>query len=110
MRPGAVRTSSSQPPSDPAGTQVSRFATTVRCRFRQTSGLSVMAPPKLILRFALFSGLALVAAVGIALLVARWNANDRARSSAVGDATAVARQFANDDLSRSAFRWPRPAG
>jgi PAS domain S-box-containing protein len=69
-----------------------------------------MAPPKLFLRFALFSGLALVAAVGIALLVARWNANDRARSSAVGDATAVARQFANDDLSRSAFRWPRPAG
>ena len=69
-----------------------------------------MAPPKLFLRFALFSGLALVAAVGLALLLARWNANDRARSGAVGDASAVAKQFANDDLSRSAFRWPRPSG
>jgi len=48
--------------------------------------------------------------VGLALLLARWDANDRARSRAVGDATAVARQFASDDLSRSAFRWPRPAG
>jgi PAS domain S-box-containing protein len=69
-----------------------------------------MAPPKLFLRFALVSGLALVAAVGLALLLARWNVNDRARSRAVGDATAVARQFASDDLSRSAFRWPRPSG
>ncbi len=69
-----------------------------------------MAPPRLFLRFALLSGLALVAAVGLALLLARWNANDRARSRAVGDATAVARQFASDDLSRSAFGWPRPAG
>jgi PAS domain S-box-containing protein len=69
-----------------------------------------MAPPRLFLRFALFSGLALVAAVGLALLLARWNANDRARSRAVGDASAVARQFASDDLSRTAFHWPRPAG
>ena len=69
-----------------------------------------MAPPKLFLRFALFSGVALVAAVGLALLLARWNANDRARSRAVGDATAVAAQFASDDLSRSAFTWPRPTG
>jgi PAS domain S-box-containing protein len=69
-----------------------------------------MAPPKLYLRFALFSGLALVAAVGLALLLASRNANDRARNRAVGDAAAVASQFASDDLSRSAFRWPRPAG
>ncbi len=69
-----------------------------------------MQPPKLFLRFALFSGLALAAAVGLALLLASRNANDRARNRALGDATAVARQFASDDLSRSAFRWPRPAG
>lgn len=69
-----------------------------------------MAPPRLFLRFAVFSGLALVAAVGLALLLARWNANDRARNRAVGEASAVAKQFASDDLSRSAFRWPRPAG
>ena len=69
-----------------------------------------MAPPRLFLRFALFAGLALVAAVGLALLLARWNANDRARSRALGDANAVAKQFASDDLSRSAFVWPRPKG
>ena len=69
-----------------------------------------MAPPRLFLRFALFAGLALVAAVGLALLLARWNANDRARSRGLGEASAVAKQFASDDLSRSAFAWPRPKG
>jgi PAS domain S-box-containing protein len=69
-----------------------------------------MAPPKLFLRFALFSGVALAAAVGLALLLARSNVNDRARSQALGDATAVAKQFASDDLSRTAFSRPRAAG
>jgi PAS domain S-box-containing protein len=69
-----------------------------------------LAPPRLFLRFALFAGLALVAAVGLALLLARWNANDRAKSRAIGDASAVAKQLAADDLSRSAFAWPRPRG
>jgi PAS domain S-box-containing protein len=68
-----------------------------------------LAPPRLFLRFALFAGLALVAAVGLALLLARWNANNRAESRAIGDASAVAKQFAADDLSRTAFAWPRPA-
>jgi PAS domain S-box-containing protein len=69
-----------------------------------------LAPPRLFLRFALFAGLALVAAVGLALLLARWNANDRAKNRALGDASAVAKQLAADDLSRSAFVWPRPNG
>jgi PAS domain S-box-containing protein len=69
-----------------------------------------LAPPRLFLRFALFAGLALVAAVGVALLLARWNANDRAKNRAIGDASAVAKQLAADDLSRSAFVWPRPTG
>lgn len=69
-----------------------------------------MAPPRLFLRFALFAGLALVAAVGLALLLARWNVNDRARSRALGEATAVAHQFASDDLSRTAFDAPRTGG
>ncbi len=69
-----------------------------------------MAPPRLFLRFALFSGIALVVAVGLALFVARWNANQRAEDRAVGEATAVAKQLAADDLARTAFDWPRPAG
>lgn len=69
-----------------------------------------MAPPKLFLRFALFSGIALVVAVGLALVVARWNANAQAEKRAVGEATAVAEQLSTDDLAKSAFDWPRPAG
>lgn len=69
-----------------------------------------MAPPKLFLRFALFSGIALAVAVGLALVVARWNANERAENRAVGEATAVAKQLSTDDLARTAFDWPRPAG
>jgi PAS domain S-box-containing protein len=69
-----------------------------------------VAPPRLFLRFALFSGIALVVAVGLALVVARWNANAQAEKRAVGEATAVAKQLSTDDLARTAFDWPRPAG
>jgi PAS domain S-box-containing protein len=69
-----------------------------------------MTTPKLFLRFALYSGIALVAAVAIGLLLARWNANDRAQSRAIGEATAVATQLGRDDLARTAFQWPRPSG
>ncbi len=69
-----------------------------------------MTTPKLFIRFALFSGVALVVAVLVGLLLARWNANDRARSRAVGEASAVAAQLGRDDLARSAFQWPRPSG
>lgn len=69
-----------------------------------------MAPPRLFTRFALVSGLALAVAVALALLLTRSNAQDRAQSRAVGQATAVAKQLADNDLSRSAFRWPRPPG
>jgi PAS domain S-box-containing protein len=69
-----------------------------------------LTTPRLFLRFALYSGIALVAAVVIGLLLARWNANDRARSRAIGQASAVAAQLSHDDLARTAFQWPRPGG
>jgi PAS domain S-box-containing protein len=69
-----------------------------------------MAQPRLFTRFALVSGMALVVAVGLALLFTRSNAHDRAKTRAVAEATAVAKQFANNDLARTAFAWPRPAG
>src|SRR2546430_915090 len=69
-----------------------------------------MAPPRLFTRFALVSGMALVVAVGLALLFTRSNAHDRAKTRAVAEATAVAKQFANNDLARTAFDWPRPSG
>jgi PAS domain S-box-containing protein len=69
-----------------------------------------MAPPRLFLRFALFSGVALLAAVGLALLLVRWNVQDRARSRAVGEASSLAKQFSADDLSRIAFQYWGPRG
>jgi PAS domain S-box-containing protein len=69
-----------------------------------------MAPPRLFLRFALFSGVALVVAVALALLLVRWNVQDRARSRAVGQASSLAKQFSSDDLSRIAFVYWGPKG
>jgi PAS domain S-box-containing protein len=69
-----------------------------------------MAPPRLFTRFALVSGMALVIAVGLALLFTRSNAHDRAKTRAVAEATAVAKQFANNDLARTAFDSPPPSG
>jgi PAS domain S-box-containing protein len=69
-----------------------------------------MAPPRLFLRFALFSGVALLVAVGLALLLVRWNVQDRARSRAVGEANSLAKQFSADDLSRIAFQYWGPNG
>src|ERR1700675_4171468 len=69
-----------------------------------------MAPPRLFLRFALFSGVALLVAVGLALLLVRWNVQDRARSRAVGEASSLAKQFSAADLSRIAFQYWGPNG
>jgi PAS domain S-box-containing protein len=69
-----------------------------------------MAPPRLFLRFAVFSGIALLVAVGLALLLVRWNVQDRARSRAVGEARSLATQFSADDLSRIAFQYWGPRG
>lgn len=69
-----------------------------------------MAPPRLVLRFALWSAVALVFAVTAGLLLARWNANTQARNRAVDEAKAVATMLGRDDLARTAFDWPRPGG
>ncbi|MGZ4352581.1 MAG: hypothetical protein ACXVZ4_03455 [Gaiellaceae bacterium] len=69
-----------------------------------------MAPPRLFLRFALWSAAALVVTVVVGLYLARWNANARAQDRAVGEAKAVAAMLGHDDLAQSAFAWPRPGG
>lgn len=69
-----------------------------------------MAPPRLFLRFALWSAVALAIAVAVGLALARWNANARAKDRAVGEATAVGKMLGRDDLAQSAFAWPRPGG
>ncbi|HEY6029268.1 MAG TPA: PAS domain S-box protein [Gaiellaceae bacterium] len=69
-----------------------------------------MAPPRLFLRFALWSAVALAVAVGAGLFLASWNANARARDRAVREAKAVSVMLGHDDLAKSAFAWPRPGG
>ena len=69
-----------------------------------------MAPRRLVLRFALYAGVALLVAVAVGLGLARLNANARARDRALGDAKALAAQLGRDDLARTAFAWPPPAG
>jgi PAS domain S-box-containing protein len=64
-----------------------------------------VAPPRLFLRFALLSGLALVAALVLTLLVVRSNTQAQARNRAVGEARALATQFSSDNLSTIAFEY-----
>jgi hypothetical protein len=63
-------------------------------------------PPRLVLRYALFAGIALVVAVASGLLLARQNANARAEHRVLDAANAVADRLGHDDLSRTVFQWP----
>lgn len=63
-------------------------------------------PPRLVLRYALFAGFALVVAVASGVLLARQNANARAQDRVLEAANAIAVRLGQDDLSRTAFRWP----
>jgi PAS domain S-box-containing protein len=69
-----------------------------------------MAPPRLFHRFAAWAAIALVLAVGAGSLLARVNANARARVRAVDEAEGVAVLLGRDDLVRTAFAWPRGGG
>lgn len=69
-----------------------------------------MTPPRLFHRFALLSGIALVVALALTLLVVRWNAQAQARNRAIGQARSLAGQFSTDDLSGVSFRYWGPGG
>ncbi len=63
--------------------------------------------PGIVLRFAVYAGVALVLAAGAGVLLARADATSRARSDVKADAGFLADRLARDDLSRTAFLWPR---
>lgn len=63
--------------------------------------------PNVVLRFALYAGVAVLLAVGIGLWLARSDATRTARSSTRTDATFLAGRLGRDDLARTAFQWPR---
>lgn len=63
-------------------------------------------PPRLVLRFAVYAGAALVLAAGAGLLVARHSATSNAGHDLAEDAAYVAAELRRDDLARDAFRGP----
>jgi PAS domain S-box-containing protein len=64
--------------------------------------------PRIVLRFAVYAGVAVVLAAGLGLWIARNDAVGRARDEVRADAKFVADRLGRDDLARRAFLWPRP--
>src|SRR5947209_16726188 len=63
--------------------------------------------PRIVLRFAVYAGVAFVLAVLFGLWMARRDAVDRARATVTSDAAFLADKLGRDDLARNAFLWPR---
>ncbi|MDX6507467.1 MAG: hypothetical protein QOG06_2111 [Gaiellaceae bacterium] len=66
--------------------------------------------PRIVVRFALFAGVALLIALGVGLLVARTFANSRAQNGVREDARFLASRLGHDDLARTAFLSARLKG
>ena len=60
-------------------------------------------PPRLVARFAVYGGLAVILAVLGALLVSRLNAGNEAEHALAEDAAYIADELGRDDLARTAF-------
>lgn len=63
-------------------------------------------PPRLLLRFAVYAGAAVILAALGALLLARFNAESAAQDDLAEDAAYIADELGRDDLVRSAFAGP----
>jgi PAS domain S-box-containing protein len=63
--------------------------------------------PTIVIRFAVYAGVAFVLAVLFGLWMARRDAVDRARANVTADAGFLADKLGRDDLARKAFLWPR---
>jgi PAS domain S-box-containing protein len=68
-----------------------------------TSSEHPNGPPRLVLRFAIYAGAAVLLAVVGALLLSRFNASESAESDLADDAAYVADELGRDDLVRVAF-------
>jgi PAS domain S-box-containing protein len=63
-------------------------------------------PPRLVLRFAVYAGAAVLLAVVGALMLSRFNASQSAESDLADDAAYVADELGRDDLVRVGFAGP----
>jgi PAS domain S-box-containing protein len=69
----------------------------------RTSSEHPHGPPRLVLRFAVYAGAAVLLAVVGALLLSRFNASQNAESDLADDAAYVADELGSDDLVRAGF-------
>ncbi|MEP7334964.1 MAG: PAS domain S-box protein [Actinomycetota bacterium] len=69
----------------------------------RTSSEHQHGPPRLVLRFAVYAGAAVLLAVMGALLLSRFNASESAESDLADDAAYVADELGRDDLVRVGF-------
>ena len=67
-------------------------------------------PPRLLLRFGLYAGIALIVAAAAGTWLAGNNARDRAERGVWQDARYTADQLARDDLAKVALRGPVTPG
>jgi PAS domain S-box-containing protein len=72
----------------------------------RTSSEHPHGPPRLVLRFAVYAGAAVLLAVVGALLLSRFNASQSAESDLADDAAYVADELGRDDLVRVGFAGP----
>jgi PAS domain S-box-containing protein len=63
-------------------------------------------PPRLLLTFAILSGIALAVAAVVALVLARMHAVDQAEDESWTEARAIAERLGRDDLARTAVQRP----
>jgi len=68
--------------------------------------MAVARPPRLLLRFAVLSGIALAVAAAAALVLARAHAVDSAKDESWSEARAIADRLGRDDLARTAVLRP----
>jgi PAS domain S-box-containing protein len=72
--------------------------------------VSAARDPRLVVRFAVFSGLALLVALAVGLAITRATAGSRARGDVRDDARFLAARLGHDDLARTAFLSARLTG
>ena len=73
---------------------------------RRTAPAGAARPPRLLLRFGIYAGIALILAAAAGTWLAARTARDRAERDVWADAHYISSQLAGDDLAKTAMRKP----
>lgn len=91
--------------TDPAPADPSAVAA-VTASLTRAQGSQPARPPRLTLRFAIYSALVLVLAAGLGIWIARASVSEKAQDRVRQNALAMAERLSADDLARSALQQP----